>query len=60
MDDLSWVTDIKTVDAIDTTVVKALNENPGWLLLHAGVGAHGQTTLTYAWPRANGEVADDA
>ncbi len=49
-DDFSWVVDIRTVDAIDRSVVNAMVDNPGWLLLHAGVGEAGQTTLTFAWP----------
>lgn len=48
--DVSWVTDTKTVDAIETGVVAALNANRGWKLLHVGTGAGGQTTLTYGWP----------
>lgn len=46
----AWVTEIKTVDAIDTQPVNAMCANPGWLLLHAGIGAAGQTVLTFAWP----------
>lgn len=47
---LAWVTETKTVDAIDTDTVKALDGNPGWRLLSAGHGAYGQVTLTYGWP----------
>lgn len=48
--DLSWVTETKTVDAIEADVVTALDANPGWKLLHVGIGSGGQTTLTYGWP----------
>lgn len=46
---LTWVERVQTVDAIDP-VVEAIQQNPGWRLLHVGTGAGGQTTLTYGWP----------
>lgn len=54
---LTWVEMVQTVDAIDSTVVEALNSNPGWHLLHVGTGSGGQTTLTYGWgtPPVGGE-----
>lgn len=42
-------TEIKTVDAIDQTVVDAMVANDGWTFLHAGTGSGGQTTLTFGW-----------
>jgi hypothetical protein len=47
--DFSWVEETQTVDAIDPAV-KAIDDNPGWKLLHVGTGSGGQTTLTYGWP----------
>jgi len=49
MSDLSWVKRISVVDAIDKTPVKAMMDNPGWHLLHVGLGEGGQTTLTFGW-----------
>lgn len=51
--DLSWVQQIKTVDAIDKTPVEAMMENDGWHLLHVGMGSGGQTTLTFGWGDRN-------
>lgn len=48
--DFSWVELIKTVDAIDKSAVDAFAGNPGWRLIAAGMGAYGQSTLTFAWP----------
>lgn len=45
---LTWVEFTQTFDAIDPAV-KAIDANPGWRLLGVGVGAYGQTTLTYGW-----------
>jgi hypothetical protein len=50
LDPFGWVTEIKTVDAIETSLVDALVGNPGWRLLHVGTGGGGQTTLTFGWP----------
>ena len=47
---LDWVEQVKTVDACETTVVDAMDANPGWKLLGVGAGLGGQTTLTYGWP----------
>ena len=49
-DDPWWVENTQTVDAIDKDVVQALESNPGWRLIGVGVGAGGQTTLTFGWP----------
>ena len=58
--DLSWVTEIKTVDAIDTTPVNAMMENPSWHLIHTGMGSGGQTTLTFGWgDRLSAAPVDD-
>ncbi len=47
---LAWVDQTETVDAEDKDVVRALEANDGWRLLHVGMGKGGQTTLTYGWP----------
>lgn len=43
------VTRTITVDAVDTAKKKAIEDNPGWRLLHVGLGTSGQTNLTYGW-----------
>lgn len=48
-DDLTWVEQTMTVDAEDPAK-RAIEDNPGWRLLHVGMGKGGQTTLTYGWP----------
>lgn len=48
--DLTWVEQTMTIDAIDKTAKEATEANPGWRLLHVGMGSGGQTTLTYGWP----------
>lgn len=48
--DLTWVEQTMTVDAVDGSAVRAIEANPGWRLLHVGFGTGGQTTLTYGWP----------
>lgn len=59
MPDLDWVEQVQTVDAIDREVVRAIEDNPGWKLLHVGMGSGGQTTLTYGWPwQGTVEIAD--
>lgn len=58
-DDLLWVTQTQTVDAIERDVTRAMEANPGWRLLHVGMGSGGQTTLTYGWPWQPPELADD-
>lgn len=52
--DLRWVTDIQTVDAIDSGPVAAMLGNPGWRLLGVGIGSAGQTVLTFGWPDPRG------
>lgn len=49
MSDLTWVDRTMVIDAIDTART-AIEDNPGWRLLHVGMGSGGQTTLTYGWP----------
>ena len=47
---LAWVEQTVTVDAIGDPAKAAIEGNPGWRLLHVGMGSGGQTTLTYGWP----------
>lgn len=55
--ELGWVEQTITLDAIDRTAVKATADNPGWKLLHVGMGDGGQTTLTYGWPWPSGQAS---
>ncbi len=48
-----------TVDAIDPAL-KAIQENDGWEFLHAGMGAYGQTTLTFGWIDNDEDVIERA
>lgn len=57
MSDLTWVDQTMVIDAIDPAR-KALDENPGWRLLHVGMGSGGQTTLTYGWPWPGNAAVD--
>ena len=49
MSDLTWVQQTITVDAISEER-QAIESNDGWRLIATGIGAAGQTTLTYGWP----------
>lgn len=58
-DDYSWVEQVQTVDAIDYSVVEAINNNPGWHLIGVGTGSSGHTTLTYGWPWPENKILAD-
>lgn len=47
-----------TVDAVDFEMVDSIANNEGWEYLHAGVGANGQSCLTFGWPAQEVSYAD--
>ena len=53
-----WVEQTRTVDAVDHQAVQAIEANPGWRLIHAGIGEAGQTALTYGWPWPAANLTD--